>query len=273
MQYPQSIENILSQIENFEATPTVPKTGTGARQEGRQFEDLINELWDGFATWLAEKTNADLSLTRTSTNEKYWLVEKNNRILVIPAKKLHRHVHQTTRKEETRIEEWLAKTFSVSDLVERYPGVEVLKTFAPPYGRFANEKYPKIYEGLTTRFDDTILLIDQKILHKKILFEYKTGKSSDQNKLDGNAHERLTFQMMQYLEVATKFPQCDFIVIANAAFVRYKNKYHANFRIQAERLKAFRWFFMDYLCFKQEYKKFLNVLVNWIDRTSKGSND
>lgn len=101
-------------------------------------------------------------------------------------------------------------------------------------------------------------------MREKILLEYKTAKSSKGRQIDGNAHERLSFQIMQYLEVATRYTKCSLMVLANGAFIRYRNKYHVSFHVQAERLKNFAWFSMEHACTAPEYTCFLTGLLAWL---------
>jgi len=126
------------------------------------------------------------------------------------------------------------------------------------------ERYPDMYCGLKTGFDDTIILCDGGVLVKKILLEYKSAKASGGKHIDGNAHERLSYQIMQYLEVATRFTKCSFAVVGNGAFIRYKNKYHATFNVQLDRLSCFSWFCMRYMCCSGEYISFARELVEWL---------
>ena len=106
-----------------------------------------------------------------------------------------------------------------------------------------------MYAGLSTGFDDTIVLEQDGVLFEKILLEYKTAKPKHGKKVtprvDANAHERLTFQTMQYLEAATRYPACSLMVIANGAFSRYRNKYHVQFHVPsrpaAGRSSGSRW--------------------------------
>ena len=69
---------------------------------------------------------------------------------------------------------------------------------------------------------------------------------------------------MQYLEVATRYTRCSLQVMANGAFIRYRNKYHVNFHVQAERLRNFAWFDMGYACTAEEYERFLAGLLSWL---------
>jgi len=150
-------------------------------------------------------------------------------------------------------------------LVESFPSeAEAIRRYAPTTGPYAARAYPTIYSGLTTKFDDTVVLVEGGVLREKILLEYKTAKSSKRRQIDGNAHERLSFQIMQYLEVATRYTKCSLMVIANGAFVRYRNKYHVNFHVQADRLKNFSWFSMEHACTAVEYTGFLKALLSWL---------
>lgn len=121
-----------------------------------------------------------------------------------------------------------------------------------------------MYSGLTTKFDDTIVLEEAGVLREKLLLEYKTAKSSKGTQIDGNAHERLSFQVMQYLEVATRYTKCSLIVITNGVYVRYRNKYHVNFHVQADRLSNFAWFAMDHACTQPEYLGLADSLTQWL---------
>ena len=121
-----------------------------------------------------------------------------------------------------------------------------------------------MYNALTTTFDDTVLLTENGTLIEKILLEYKTAKSTKDEKIDGNAHERLSFQIMQYLEAATRYTRCSLVVIANGAYVKYRNKYHVSFHVQADRLNNFSWFKMEFACASAEYARFLESLLAWL---------
>jgi len=172
---------------------------------------------------------------------------------------------QPGRQADERLCLWLQTVFPVADLVEKYPGVkEATQRYGPSHGPFCGENYPKMYSRSRTAFDDTILLVENKALREKILLEYKTGKSSRGQSVDGNVHERLSFQIMQYLEAATRYSKCSLVVLANGAFIRYRNKYHVSFHIQADRLRNFGWFAMRYICEQDEHVGFADELLNWL---------
>lgn len=265
----REIRSLAKEIEDFEATESIAKTGTGSRREGEKFEHLIASFWEALAR-IATAHGAGYSLVQSDLgpNTPYAKLNIGHRSLVIPVAKSVAH---TDSLDQHR---WLESTFRVSDLVTAFPSEEEAVTrYAPKYGHYKDRAYPKIYQGLTTSFDGVIALIKDGVLHEKILLEYKTGKSSNKNKtgkdtnparIDGNAHERLSFQILQYLEVATRYTHCSLFVMSNGAFIRYRNKYHVNFHVQADRLRNFAWFSMDYACTATEYRRFVKGLLGWL---------
>jgi hypothetical protein len=52
--------------------------------------------------------------------------------------------------------------------------------------------------------------------------------------------------------------------MANGAYARYRNKYHVNFHVQADRLTNFGWFSMEHACTVAEYTRFLSSLLSWL---------
>lgn len=109
-----------------------------------------------------------------------------------------------------------------------------------------------------------MVLVEAGVLREKVLLEYKTAKSTRGRQVDGNAHERLSFQILQHLEVATRYTRCSLVVLANGAFVRYRNKYHVTFHVQTDRLRNFAWFAMEHACTVDEYARFVTGLLGWL---------
>ncbi|MBM3187694.1 MAG: hypothetical protein FJZ90_03125 [Chloroflexi bacterium] len=246
-------------MERFEASQSIPNTGTGARREGEAFEHLVAELWVAFRQ-VAESGGARVSVVPGPRTRRYAKLTVGPRSLYIPAP-----IASQLSDPAAGTPRWLEVVYDVSELVASYPGAtEAIHRYSPDTGPYAGSSYPGIYSGLTIRFDDTVVLEEGGVLRDKILIEYKTAKSSARRQIDGNAHERLSFQIMQYLEVATRYTRCSFVVIANSAFIRYRNKYHVNFHIQADRLANFAWFTMEYACFAAQYSRFLSGLLAWL---------
>ncbi|MBM4013185.1 MAG: hypothetical protein FJ286_17805 [Planctomycetes bacterium] len=250
---------LCQQMEDFEASGSVANTGTGARREGEDFEKLIAHVWNRFHA-TAEGGGAAAEIVSGVGSRRYVKLSYAGRAAFVPTSA---HVaHDATPQEPHR---WLEVVFGVSDLVQAYPGEpDAVARYAPEHGAFAAGAYPSIYRGLTTKFDDTVVLVDGGVLREKILLEYKTAKSTKGRQIDGNAHERLSFQIMQYLEVATRYTKCSMVVLANGAFVRYRNKYHVNFHVQADRLRNFEWFSMEHACTAQEFARFFDGLLMWL---------
>lgn len=250
---------ICRQMEDFEASESVPNTGTGARREGEGFEKLIASLWLAFQNE-AKMIGAQALVVPGVGNRRYAKLTAGGRSIFIPTS-----ASDGITDSHPDQHRWLDVVFGVSDLVAAYPTeAEVVQRYAPQTGPYAGPKYPTIYQGLKTKFDDTVVLVDGGVLREKIMLEYKTAKSSAGRQIDGNAHERLSFQIMQYLEVATRYTKCSLMVMTNGAFVRYRNKYHVNFHIQADRLANFGWFSMEHACTVTEYTRFLNGLLRWL---------
>ncbi|QQS10242.1 MAG: hypothetical protein IPK69_06380 [Phycisphaerales bacterium] len=255
----QEIQTLATRMEAFEASESVANTGTGARREGEDFERLIAHLWIAFRR-LAESNGASVRVVAGVGRRRYAELAIGPRSIFVPTSASDGLTD--TSADQSR---WLEVVFGVTDLVDAFPSeAEAVRRYAPITGPYAGPTYPTIYNGLTTKFDDTVVLVDGGVLREKIMLEYKTAKSSRGRQIDGNAHERLSFQIMQYLEVATRYTKCSLMVMANGAFIRYRNKYHVNFHVQADRLKNFAWFSMEHACTATEYTRFLTGLLSWL---------
>jgi hypothetical protein len=250
---------IAKRMEEFEASESVANTGTGSRREGEGFERLVGEMWEAVRRHSVE-CGAACTFVCGVGNRRWARLATGSRALYLP-----NNPHAPLSDPSAQPSRWLEVVFPVSDLIGAFPTeAEAVGRYAPETGPFAGPQYPSIYSGLTTKFDDTVVLEDAGVLREKLLLEYKTAKSSARRQIDGNAHERLSFQIMQYLEVATRYTKCSLMVVANGAFIRYRNKYHVNFHVQADRLKNFAWFSMEHACTVAEYSRFLSGLLAWL---------
>ncbi len=258
-QFPTAeLQGIANAMQEFEAGASVANTGTGSRREGNQFEKLVGELWTEAATYLIAKGATPTNVTGPK-GHRWTKLEYESRTLYLPSVDAIPMVSNLTE------ERWLGLTYMVSDLIAAFPGeAEAIERYGPDIGPFQGEDYPKMYGKRSTRFDDAIVLEDDGVLKEKILLEYKTAKSTSKRAIDGNAHERLSFQVLQYLEIATRYTCCTMAVLANAAFVKYLNKYHVSFHVQADRLANFKWFTMQHACTALEYAGFVNGLFDWL---------
>ena len=253
------LRRLAQEIYDFEASRSRKKTGTGSRREGKKFEKLVAKLWGALAEY-CEQRGAAATPVRGPSKSNWTRLDLASRSLYLPAPP-DAYVGATP-EEEVR---WLDLKYSVSDLVGAFPGTEeAVERYSPDIGPYSGLEYPAIYANRSTSFDGAIVMEEDGVLLEKILLEYKSAKSTKGSSIDGNAHERLSFQILQYLEIAPRYSACSMAVIANGAFTKYRNKYHVNFRVQADRLRVFRCFDMEYLATVSEYGGFLVRLCEWL---------
>lgn len=263
---------MLPALVGFEADATIPKIGAGTRTEGHKFETSLIPFWKMLAEELAG-TARPIEYVQLGSHT-WGRVRVETRSVFLPAP-YPVHAQAIDVKRHTQmgsVEKGLQTKFKVSELVNAYPGENtVVRRYAPTSGPFAGDAYPQIYAEMGTEYDGTILLMENDdVLVEKILLEYKTAKSSKGLRLDGNAHERLTFQMMQYLQVAHLYSRCSLAVFATDSFVRYKNKYHVNFCIQKDILaELYDGFHIDYLATVRDYLSFVENIRTWLN-TGRG---
>jgi hypothetical protein len=255
---PKALEQILHDLEDFEASESVAETGTGARREGEAFESLVAEMWKHFAA-LCKTNGANLKCVQDGFGTRFYMISKNQKVMLVPG-------GDTAHEENSPYDKtWTRLNFKAEELIGKYPGAaEAQERYAPTSGPFSGNNYSQIYTGSSTKFDGTLVMINNGVMTHKVLLEYKTAKSSRGARIDGNAHERLTFQVMQYLEIATLYTRCSMTVLSNGALVRYKNKYHTNFHVQADRLKCFSWFNMNHMSTRHEFADYLAELLKWL---------
>jgi len=241
----------------------------GARTEGLLFERALAGTWRDFLEMHAPYL--EIRRVPTAHNSVSTAVEasnpRNGSQLYIP-------VDAVTNAESYPMavqpvpDSWMQKKFMVSELIEAHLGSRVME-FAPPTPRdsalYWGTNYPAIYEGKSTNFDFTIALAQSGVLVEKMLFEYKYAKSSKEQTVDGNAHERLSFQILQYLEIASRYTYCSMNVVSSNSFVKYKNKYHPSFHQQAIRLgDAFRAFTLRMASCHSEYIRMFTSLSEFL---------
>ena len=246
------LKDIALQMQEFEASASVKNMSPGDRTEGNQFESLVRKFWTIFADTLTGEKHIV-----TNGTQRWTRIQNGTRSVYLPTK-------ITTGYPSSALGvRWLNTKYYVTDLVKAYPGEShAVQQYAPQIGPFQSDSYPQMYSELTTNFDDVIVLEESGILREKIFLEYQTAKSSTDQRIDGNVHERLSFKMMQYLEVATRYPKCSMYVFTNGAFTKYKNKYHVSFHVQIERLSAYSWFDMVHMSEVAEYQILVTKLQN-----------
>jgi hypothetical protein len=252
----QSCSQIAEELYAYEASGSRANTGAGGRQEGAGFERLVRAWWQALHDDLVSR---GAEVEHFSSQRRTWArLSSGNRSIILPI------AHSV--QDDNEDVRWLETSFSADSIFASFAASnpESVSTYPPETGPYAHEKYPQMFSGLTTKFDDTLVLIENGVLKEKILLEYKSAKSTEGRQIDGNAHERLSFQMLQYLEIATRYTRCTFSVFANGAFAKYRNKYHVNFHMQADRMRSFAWFNMEHACTPAEFGRVESRLRSWL---------
>lgn len=262
----KQLVRIAEKVAHFESGPSERGLPAGAHRGGGDFETVVRDCWGDFVVALGSGVVADNFQMNGRTYTA--LTSSDGRRVMYFGRQIQASNILKTLAHREIPEAWLEVKFRVKDLLRDHLG-ESVYDFAPPTAhdspKYHGKNYLKIVEGRTTNFDETIALTEDGVLVEKMLFEYKSAKSSSGNAVDGNAHERLSFQALQYLEVAQRYTRASFNVLASSAFAKYKNKYQPAFNQQAVRLgDAFAFFIMRYLSCESEYKMIYTALADFI---------
>lgn len=241
MANPWDLATVGELIAAFSGGPSVAGVPAGGRGEGAAFERAIAEAWTLF-TGEMQRTTADVLVVfprRPGQDRAIKLKSRNGPwAIYLTFSSDLAQVSDGTVTEDVH-PGWLERRFLVSELLEAHlgPGPYPFAPRGPTDSvKYWGENYPGMFAGRTTNFDFSGALVSEGRLLEKLLFEYKYAKSSDRDTIDGNAHERLGFQVLQYVEIAMRYPSCSLNVIAAQAFSEYRNKYHPGFNQQALRL-------------------------------------
>lgn len=163
---------------------------------------------------------------------------------------------------------WLRKEFPVEEWFDLH--IEnIEKMGVIPDGSegvpFAGSEYKQIYRGLKTKFDGVILFIEEGNLVSKNLVEIKSAKSSNKQRIDGNAHERFAYQNLDYVEIGAIHRGTELLLLTNDAYVRYRNKYHTGFAVHAFRLsQAFSWYRFSMISSAEQYLRLFEGWIDWL---------
>jgi hypothetical protein len=226
-------------IAAYSGGPTVSGVPAGGREEGAGFEKAVAEAFDIFTSEIAAIANVYKIVPARRGQPEALKFESNFGPWAMYLANLPKEPNVQSHVQEELPPAWLQDKFHVSEILEFHLGPSPYP-FAPQTPRdsasYYGDNYPALYQGQTTNFDFSGALIRDGKLAEKMLFEYKYAKSSNSDSIDGNAHERLGFQVLQYIEIALRYPACSLNVIAAQAFSEYKNKYHPAFNQQALRL-------------------------------------
>lgn len=267
----ENLVQIGNLIAAYSGGPTLSGVPAGARPEGSEFEKAVFEGWLRFVDHCKGFARVDeIEPARKGQPEAICLSSKNG-----PWELYLRHRERLAELAQGRRTAevppiWLQRRFLVSDLLEAHLGSPPY-TFAPrdenDSAKYHGDNYLKMYKGKSTKFDYSGALVENGQLKEKLLFEYKYCKSSNDISVDGNAHERLGFQVLQYLEVALQVPVCSLNVVGAQAFSEYKNKYHPAFNQQAIRLNSsFGHVHFRFAACRSDYIALFASLANYLDR-------
>jgi len=257
-------------IATYSGGPSLAGVPAGGRAEGGEFEAAVKDTWTTFASEIrrtvgtvmivhpqrqGQKTAVKLQ-SRNGPWAIYW--DYSAELAALAEREVTEDVPPA----------WLQRRFLVADLLEAQLGPGPYP-FAPPTEhdseRFHGLNYPAMFAGRTTNFDFSGALVAEGTLREKLLFEYKYAKSSNNDSIDGNAHERLSFQVLQYVEVAFRYPSCSLNVIAAQAFSEHRNKYHPAFNQQAIRLsETFRNVQFRFAACRSEYIAMFDCLAYFL---------
>lgn len=263
------LDSLAEQLLRVIGGASTAGTPAGSRREGSGFEKAVGETWRRF--FELHEPWTEIRRVQIPNQRGPVALEVSNRSvgtqMFIPINA----VPQSERYPETSEyfpPAWMQRSFEVSELLESHLGDRLFE-FAPPSREdsrlYWGENYPKLYAGKTTNFDFTIALARNGVLTEKMLFEYKYAKSSGESSVDGNAHERLSFQVLEYLEIAPRYTNCSLNVVTSDAFVQYRNKYHPSFHQQSIRLgDAFRAFTMRLASCRSEYVALFRMLSRFL---------
>ena len=144
------------------------------------------------------------------------------------------------------------------------------------------DDYKRLYHGTKMKFDGILMFVEgidgydhigvDKIRSIAIL-EIKSAKSSNGRSIDGNAHERFSFQMLQYLilsEYVNKnphLPNVSLLLMTNSSFLRYNNKYHAAFGTHGLLLSTCSSHFRFRMISDEvQYASFFTLMHKWIQK-------
>lgn len=254
----EGLRRAVNNVIAFTAGESLPNTGAGTRREGQAFECWGRDVWDELRLhWVSSGVRA--KYVAWPGRKRSWArLARGGRAIYLPSGPLDL-VHTTQGKEQ------LSRRIYQDSIVQNAIKDGIV------CGEARTLTNALTHAGRYTELDDLIVLENEGALVDRIFVEYKSAKrNGSRNAVDGNAHERLSFQMMQCLEVALTGEPCALVVLCNGVFVDYANKYHSSFRIQAGRLRRFAGFRMQHVCSEDEYADLLERLDGWLVRGDDG---
>jgi len=297
----KKLKELADQIASFEAGATQRGRTTGEAEGGRSFEALVKgalaELvfclasWNGLELGVIKRESGDRKIAVFLGNPRkgrymVWGLPGFADALDDVVKRLKEkpsccgiaYVNENLDEDlAVRISDWTRREYEVAHWYD--PKLPELwrKGWIPEESEtrlpYRAGRYREIYSGKTTEFDGAILKLvsppssglEKVHLDKKILVEIKSAKSSRGNTIDGNAHERFSFQNMEYLEIASLYPKTQLLLLTNDVFLRSRNKYHTAFGVHAVRLmNAFCFYEFDMVSTSEQYVRLFKKWEKWL---------
>ncbi|MCS6922858.1 MAG: hypothetical protein NZM10_00615 [Fimbriimonadales bacterium] len=269
-------------IAHYEGEPTRAGEPAGSSERGREFEVIVASGFSKALNRIANRNGFTIAAGSVQRNSVVKIHYKRKALLAcFTGNSTGRMLTQGIQTEvpffasidTTRLAEWLRTDYPVQIWTDsRLPQLKE-KGWVPEHDTriaYSGDRYRELYSGLTTKFDATVIfLVDREgegyVLVKKCLVECKSAKSSKGSRVDGNAHERFSFQNLEYLEIATLYPKCELLLLTNDAYVRYQNKYHSGFGVHALRLSnAFCWYHFNMVTTAEQYLQLFRSWEEWL---------
>lgn len=284
------IDDVSHSIADFETEPTHAGRPAGSAPGGRIFEGivrsellkLISHLTKGrlcelYRVFTCDSPNCNATSTFALTNP-----SKGRAIIT----DLSYYDNISSGAVTIKNRELILTSYEVEDLYEPHLQDLERKGHVPtdPNLPYAGSAYSSIYQGKKTEFDGLFAFVEvqpggcctppdcprEKIfsvtdIRSRYLVEIKSAKSTNKSTIDGNAHERFAFQNMEYLNISLFSPETNLLLMANSAYVRYKNKYHPAFGVHAHILSSrFPSYKFQMICTAKQYKALLTDWLTWL---------
>jgi hypothetical protein len=145
--------------------------------------------------------------------------------------------------------------------------LEVLPEFAGLEEQFSGLEAVRPVKRSTSFFDGVILCIENHRLVGRIVIEAKSGKSSDGDRLDGNAHERASHKVNSFLLLAEagRFTGAKLLIATNDAFARYQNSFMSDLQAMIALFnRSFPRFHGQVLTEAKQYAAEFELLDRWL---------
>ncbi|MEJ5337148.1 MAG: hypothetical protein WHT26_07630 [Thermus sp.] len=281
------IRKIISEIVDYEPEETIGGRTTGEASGGRTFEKIVSQKFQEAFLLLAKGTKSTVvevlsegDIVPTRQRVGLWGIynQFSGKALVPILTEAPNNTHGIRKPNGTILivsKQDLQLTFKTDEVYAPYLNVLKESRHIP---KTREKSYWELAEGLSTKFDGGLLFVENirvdstKRLRgdvtRKILMEIKAAKSSQKQRVDGNAHERFSFQNMEFLVWSHTHPpeKLGLLLLTNGAFLRYKNKYHMAFGIHAHLLRQSfgRFYKFQMISWYEDYLDLMTDIGEWL---------